>query len=344
MKHLIRLSLTLATVFVLSLSFSQISSAQCNVTGTTPGGGEVVVCTGIDSNGLDTTDQPDEITVEESAEISRAATDVINTLGGDDKVYINGGSITGTDNSSLTCVNFGGGNNELHMRSGSLTCDEGIFCGNADSCKITIEDGFIRATTGLAEVIQGSSFPDEIYISGGTFIANNAVIQAGGGGDMVIITGGSFTQTDDSDEAVDTGSDNDLISVSHAFIDGSLADSRHAIAGGSSDDTVKLGTAAKILGLSTGDDGFDTLVFEMEVADKFIDSICANILSQNPAEGQITINGLFYEWENFEVLQCDLRPFESRPIPTLSQWGLIAMAGLVGMAALLAIRKRRVAA
>lgn len=34
---------------------------------------------------------------------------------------------------------------------------------------------------------------------------------------------------------------------------------------------------------------------------------------------------------------CDL---DTRPIPTLSEWGLIAMAGIIGIAGLIAIRKR----
>jgi len=34
----------------------------------------------------------------------------------------------------------------------------------------------------------------------------------------------------------------------------------------------------------------------------------------------------------------------SRPIPTLSEWGLIAMAGILGIAALMVIRKRKATA
>jgi hypothetical protein len=37
-------------------------------------------------------------------------------------------------------------------------------------------------------------------------------------------------------------------------------------------------------------------------------------------------------------------PAVSRPIPTLSQWGLIAMAGILGLAGLLIARRRKAAA
>ncbi|MFI5323765.1 MAG: IPTL-CTERM sorting domain-containing protein [Thermodesulfobacteriota bacterium] len=34
----------------------------------------------------------------------------------------------------------------------------------------------------------------------------------------------------------------------------------------------------------------------------------------------------------------------SNPIPSISEWGLIAMAGVMGMTALLVVRRRKVAA
>ena len=37
-------------------------------------------------------------------------------------------------------------------------------------------------------------------------------------------------------------------------------------------------------------------------------------------------------------------PTEANPIPTLTEWGLIAVAGILGAAGLLAIRKRKAAA
>ena len=134
-----------------------------------------------------------------------------------------------------------------------------------------------------------------------------------------------------------------MISISNAVVDGSIAESRHAVDGGSDDDTIKLGTGAVILGLSTGGVGFDTLVFEMGVTETSIPSLCAQILSKDPSGDEITINGLFYEWIEFEVILCELVP-AARPIPTLSEWGLIAMAGVLGIIALLAIRGRKVTA
>ena len=80
----------------------------------------------------------------------------------------------------------------------------------------------------------------------------------------------------------------------------------------------------------------------MEVQAHLIDGICANILAQSPAQGQITINDLFYEWEDFELLVCDIKPLLIvRPIPTLSDWGMIAIAVAMGVFGILyAVRKK----
>ena len=40
---------------------------------------------------------------------------------------------------------------------------------------------------------------------------------------------------------------------------------------------------------------------------------------------------------------CGLDPNNTRPIPTLSEWGLIVMAGILGIVGLLAIRRKRAA-
>ncbi len=52
----------------------------------------------------------------------------------------------------------------------------------------------------------------------------------------------------------------------------------------------------------------------------------------------------WYEAVNRAFDQCGPLPSPSRPIPTMSEWGLIAMAGVLGLFGLLAARRRRAAA
>ena len=57
----------------------------------------------------------------------------------------------------------------------------------------------------------------------------------------------------------------------------------------------------------------------------------AVVVTENPLHGAI------------DAVTCTWVPL-ARPIPTLSEWGLIAMAGVLGIVALLAIRRRKTAA
>lgn len=354
MRNLLYISVFLTGVFVLTLLFSHTSFAQgCVVTGATPSGGEVVNCSGTDPNGITTTNQGDDVTVEQDADITRDNTDTIDLLSGDNYILIKGGLITntGTSGDAVSLSESGDtGNNELVMKGGTLIggC-AGIEADGDGLHKITIEDGFIQGLTD--EGIDLGDGPNEVYIMGGTILGTDAALQTGSLDDKIIITGGFLKQDDNSDPTIKAGPGNDLISVSHATIDGSMT-TEGAMRCGSGDDTVKLGTGAVILNTiyadfegSTEDNGFDTLVFEMEVPAESIDFICSQILAQNPQDGSITINDLFYEWEDFDVLVCDLQPVRVvRPIPTLSEWGLIAMAGVLGIIGLLALRRRKVTA
>ena len=344
--NILNFTVFLTGLFIVTITLSSDALAQCNVTGMTPDGGEVVVCSGTDTNGIETTDLADEVTVNDNADLSNPGGDVIETLNGDDYVEINGGMITGPSTDDFNCVDFGLGNNELLMTAGTLICGEGIVCAQESVCKITIEGGTIDATTTLndgGEVIFTTNNDDEIYVSGGVLTATDGVIQTDDGDDIIIITGGTFKQTDSSDEVIDCSDGDDLISISNALIDGSMNFPEDAIDADDQDDTVKLGTGAEIIGLIDGNRGFDTLVFEMEVPEEAVDFFCSQIFAQDPREGSVTVNGLFYEWDDFELLVCDLQPANNiRPIPTLSKWSLLAMAGVLGIVGLLAIRRRMV--
>lgn len=52
----------------------------------------------------------------------------------------------------------------------------------------------------------------------------------------------------------------------------------------------------------------------------------------------------FEACRNTIIEACGLNPNITRPIPTLSEWGLIAMAGILGLVGVFVIRRKRAAA
>ena len=336
---------TTVLVLIVTLIHSQGAFAQgCVVTGSTPEGGQVVVCSGVDTNGLETTVLADEVTVEPDADLSRGDDNVIRTFDGNDLVRMNGGRIE-TDGAGNDCINLGVDSDEFHMTAGTLICHEdGVLSFGGGNKIFTVEGGSITVldTPDGEEALQSGGDDDEFYISGGQITGFDAAIDSLSGNDTIIVTGGMLKTLDDGeDSTIDAGGDNDLISVSNALVDGTLAENGVAVGAGSGDDTVRLGTRAEILGLTSGGADVDMLVFEMAVNESQIPSLCRVILSMDPDEGSIAINGLLYEWIDFEEILCELVPGDVESIPTLSEWGLIATVVVLGIAGLLAIRRKK---
>lgn len=69
---------------------------------------------------------------------------------------------------------------------------------------------------------------------------------------------------------------------------------------------------------------------------------CSTTPQNECPSGCIFINGQVCSDQGVCVTQSDQT--EANPIPTLTEWGLIAVAGILGAAGLLAIRKRKAAA
>ena len=86
--------------------------------------------------------------------------------------------------------------------------------------------------------------------------------------------------------------------------------------------------------------GFDTLIFAMEVPGSQVEAIAEQIENLPTPDGSITINNIFYEYRNCDVIEADLGIAD--PIPALSTWGLLAMAALLGVVGfVVAIRSRK---
>lgn len=92
--------------------------------------------------------------------------------------------------------------------------------------------------------------------------------------------------------------------------------------------------------INGGSGDSDILVFNFKQPSNEVRVFCGSLEQFDPEGDSITLDGIFYEWLNFEEIRCgpDIN------IPTLSQWGLIAMAGVLGLVGFMVIKRRKVTA
>ncbi len=129
------------------------------------------------------------------------------------------------------------------------------------------------------------------------------------------------------------GVDDDKVFVSFSTITNITND--FPLRGAAGDDELTIGTEAIIPGgidCDFGDmaEGFDTLIFAMDVPRNEIAALTEQIENLPTPDGSITINNIFYEYRNCDVIEADLVTAE--PIPALSARGLIIMGVLFGIA------------
>ncbi len=77
----------------------------------------------------------------------------------------------------------------------------------------------------------------------------------------------------------------------------------------------------------------------MEVPENQLDALTEEIENLPTRDGTITINNILYEYRNCDVTEANLGIAE--PIPTLSGWGILAMAALLGIAGFIIVIRRR---
>lgn len=320
MNKIVYLSSVFVIVLVLFLGLSQQAYAQCIVIGPNPGGGEIVECNEADNDGVITTNNSDMVTVQPGSDITSDLADgTIQTLGDDDNVQINGGSISNTavlGPGHEDGVNLGAGDDVLNMIAGTITASEDCLEGDFGNDTITVSGGMLHC---VDDGICGAEGDDVITVTGGVIIGD--------------------------EDGIDAEPGNDIVSVSNATVEtrGTI-DADTAIETDSGDDTVMLGTGANILGLIDGGADIDTLIFQMAVPNRQVSLICSQLQTADPAAGSIVINGLFYEWEDFEFIECNISGGFASPVPTLSEWGLISMASILGIIGFIVARRRKVIA
>ena len=222
-----------------------------------------------------------------------------------------------------------------------------IFLNDGDDT-IDIIDSTVTTTVGGVTISVGSG-SDTALISGSTVSTGPNISRAFTGGlgmeDLTILD--SVITNSSTDVTVSLGAEDDKIFVAHSTI--TNANNSFPLAGSSGDDELTIGTGAIIPGGIDCDldidgvpRGFDTLIFAMEVPQNQIASVTQQIENAPTPDGSVTINGIFYLYRNCDQLVADLRAPEGRPIPTLSEWALIATVGFLGIAGILFMARRRV--
>ena len=175
------LKLFLSTTFFLALA--QNAYADCAVTGALGSSGQVVECSGADTDGYLGTVYPDDVSVLAGATVSVDIGDAIDTSSAADTITVNGGSIS----APARGIDGGGGPDTITINDGSVSGSAGIV-GNTGDDIITINGGVV---TGTSTGIDGGAGDDTITIKGGIVSGGGRAIRGGGGDDTVILAGDS---------------------------------------------------------------------------------------------------------------------------------------------------------
>ena len=264
------------------------------------------------------------------------------TLGnGQNYIDINSASVIGMNRA----INVGTESDEIIINNSHLEGSGAVFFLDAGDDMLTITDSTIITSVGGVTIPVGEG-NDTAVITGTTIMSGPGVSRSFTGGpgmeDLTIINS-TITNTS-ADATVSLGADDDKVFVSHSTITNITDD--FPMQGAAGDDQLTIGTAAVIPGGIDCDGdmsvGFDTLIFAMAVPGNQIEALSDQIENLPTPDGSITINNIFYEYRNCDVIEADLSIAD--PIPALSMWGILATAALLGLfACIVAKRSREIA-
>lgn len=311
-KQFAAITITLSILFLLPMT----SFAVCS------GGPSVFTCDdnqpNPDTTGLQLLNNDNDLTINvlPGAGIDTAGvpSDAIEVGEGSNVITINGGTInSGSDRDGIDSV--GNNTNGITVNITDSTfpsCFNCVDSPNNGPSSISVMRSLLNST-GNGDAIRAGNLDDVIFVQDSELVAGP------------------------SGDGIETQSGDDEITVINSLVEG--------IQAGRDDDTVTLGTRARIEGLIDCGEGLDDqLVFGMTVFPGVIAELSEEIADADPSGGTIVISGIIYEWQNCETLVNDLvagTPSRITPIPTLSEWGMIAMAVLIGAAGLFAACNKR---
>ncbi len=240
---------------------------------------------------------------------------------------------------NLDAIRTGNGSDDITITGGAVRAEDvGVNSGNNNDT-VKVVDSIVSA---LERAIDPGNGADTVMVEDSEITCDEEdCIHTGNGEDVVMVNGSLVTGL--SGDGIETANQDDQVTISDSIITGDVG--FFAVDLGNGDDTLTIGTGAVLNnGIDCRDD-FDTLIFAMEVPEEAVAFISSELAGKDPAGDSITINNIFYQWQECEVIVSQLVGVPNvRPIPTLSEWGLIAMAGVLGFAGLLVVRRRQAAA
>ena len=312
----------------LGLGFSQVSFAVCG------GGPTVFTCNTAPPN-------PDPNGVQQAA---NDADLTITVLGGAgiDTIIANGGN--GGD-----AIEYGAGSSEITIRNANISAeDDGINAFNNNGrATISIENSTMFTQDDVIDFGDADGNILNITNSGlRTGVTGERVLNSGQGDDTVNIFGSTLTTIDGEVLTMRRGRDN--VTLEHTLLR-NLGFSNESVELGDDDDTLTLLNGVVFERPEGGrefincSDGNDAIVFAMNVPEKFLADAKQRLAKATVPSGSITINGLFYDWEECELLIDELKAGPTgriRPIPTLSEWGIIVMASIIGIVGVMFVMRK----
>ena len=326
--YLKKLFYIVITSVLISISYSQLSLAVCSETGMTPGGGNIIDCpppvqnTNISTGtAVATTNFADRLNILSGGGVVINGGGVaVNTSNGDDIINVNGQIIHNNNNTALV---VGNGSDSVFVNTGGIISSSTIAIGMVGG------DNFVQLNGGtISGGIRGSNEADTVEMVDGLMTDDAVTLRDGD--DIVRILGGTIEEG-----TLFMGDGNDTVILSDGTFLGEVG-----IDLDEGNDTLTISNDFNILDIEC-DEGFDTVTFAMEVEEGLF-RIARELAQADPSQGSITINGFTYEWFSCERIVDDLKGDRSPPvIPTLSQWGLISMAAILGIVGFMVIRRRQ---
>ena len=335
-KYLFAIAIALTIAF----TYSSVSFAACG------GGPLIFFCNTADPN-------PDPNGIQQTGNPANLSIDVMPGAGIDTRISSGGNGLEGID--------AGNGNNVITIKSASVIGQSNAIDKSNGILDMTITDSLItHVNNNTININSGDG--SEIRIERSMVINPDGRVLSinsdpGAVNNLYLIDSEAKT-LDTVGEGFDGGNGIDNVFVENSILQGGSNGNviPDAIDVGGDDDSVTLSNGADLRGLTPSGIGpglidcgedFDTIFFTMNVPPQFLAQAQANLAAATVPDGSVTINGLFYTWVDCELLVDELQAGpvgDIRPILTLSQWGLIATAGLLGIIGFIAIHRRKAAA
>jgi len=217
-------------------------------------------------------------------------TEAIELGRGNNQVTLNGAKVRSEGDNGIQTGGGGTGENTVTVTESEIIC--------YSDCIDILGDG--NATVNVSKSRVESLDNDSINTGRGNDIVTVE--------DSVVLAGPACC----NNIGISTGDGNDEVTITNSRVAGFRdVDPPWAIILGDDDDTLTLGTGARIDGLIRCDGGTDTINFAMAVPPASLAALGTELAGKNPAGDSIVINGYTYVWENCEELSNQLSALNS---------------------------------